>query len=206
MELTQAFEDRDVRRLLIGGESDDLAEAFTQVETHLRNRFVRAARDRLPGILPEDLADSWQETVRDLLRSVRTRSFVPDRELGPWLWTVFLRRGIDTLRRRARYQEMLQRARERLDGNIVGAVLQDMHEEERIRLLAQVRRVTETFPSRQRTVIQVFVDYFPATEDRKVLRERIAEVTGLNLTSIAVKRAFHEARRKIGNLLGPRQD
>jgi hypothetical protein len=67
MELIQAFEDKEVRHLLLGGETD-LETAFTQVDIHLRKRFVKGARDRLPGLQPEDLADAWQETLKDLLK------------------------------------------------------------------------------------------------------------------------------------------
>jgi hypothetical protein len=37
MELTQAFADKEVRLVLLGPESD-LAEAFTQIDLHLRRR------------------------------------------------------------------------------------------------------------------------------------------------------------------------
>ncbi|MCI0658885.1 MAG: hypothetical protein L0170_17680, partial [Acidobacteria bacterium] len=118
-QLTQAFEDQAVRQLLQGDEPD-LAEAFSQVDAHLRRRFVKGARDRLPGLRPEDLADAWQDTLRDLLRAVRVGAFDADRELAPWLWTIFIRRAFDSLRRKERYQGVLDKVRTRLVGTAVG--------------------------------------------------------------------------------------
>jgi len=177
MELTQAFEDRAVRRLLVGDEAD-IAEAFAQVDTHLRKRFVNGARDRLPGLRPEDLADAWQEMLRDLLKAVRERHFDPDLELRPWLWTIFIRRAFDCVRRMERSKGLVEGVRGRFNSTTAGDILEFMDDEERKRLLASVRQAVSTLPIRQRTVIQVFLDQFPATEDVDVLREHVSKVTG----------------------------
>ena len=204
MELTQAFVDKEVRELLVGEEAD-LAEAFSQIDTHLRKRFVKGARDRLPGLRPEDLADAWQETLRDLLKAVRARDFDPDRELRPWLWTIFIRRSFDSFRRMERSKGMLERVGGTLSGTTAGDIFEIMDEEERKHLLASVRQAVSTLPVRQRTVIQVFVDQFPATEDVDTLRERVSQVTGHEESRASVMRALKEARRKIGDLFKTRQ-
>jgi RNA polymerase sigma factor (sigma-70 family) len=203
-QLTQAFEDREVRQLLLGEESD-LAEAFTQVDAHLRKRFVKGARERLPGLRPEDLADAWQDTLRDLLKAVRAGSFSADRELAPWLWTIFIRRAFDNLRRKERYQGMLERIRARLDGTTVGDVFGTMEEEERSHVLMLIRQAVARLPARQQTVIQAFVDHFPASENKEALRERVSEITGREETRATVMRALGEARRKVGTLLTMRR-
>ncbi|MBI3856140.1 MAG: sigma-70 family RNA polymerase sigma factor [Planctomycetes bacterium] len=205
MELTQAFVDKEVRELLVGEEAD-LAEAFAQVDTHLRKRFVKGLRDRLGKLLrPEDLADAWQETLRDLLKAVRAREIDPERELCPWLWTIFIRRALECIRRRDRYQGLLERVKGRMSGTTDGDILERMDEEERNQLFDRVRQAVGTLPDRQRTVIQAFVDHFPATEDMEALRQRVSVVTGLEETRASVKRALQEARRKIGDLLKVRQ-
>ena len=204
MELTQVFEDKEVRQLLSGGEAE-IAEAFTLIDTHLRKRFAKGARDRLPGLRPEDLADAWQETLRDLLKAVRARSFDPDRELCPWLWTIFIRRAFDGIRRRGSYEGMLKRVREHLSESTVGGMVESLGEEERGRLLDRIRRAVGTLPDRQRNVIQVFVDHFPMTRDMDALRKMVSESTGLCESRAAISRAFHEARRKIAALLTTRQ-
>jgi RNA polymerase sigma factor (sigma-70 family) len=202
-QLTQAFGDREVRELLRGEESE-LAEAFTQVEAHLRRRFARGARDRLPGLRPEDLADAWQDTLRDLLRAVRTGDFDHDRELAPWLWTIFIRRAFDRLRRNESYRGLLDRVRSRLDGTAAGDILGLVEDEERTHLLKLVRQAVTRLPPRQQSVIQAFVDHFPATEDREALRRHVSLATGHEETRSSVTRALGEARRKIGTLLGMR--
>lgn len=205
MELTQAFVDKDVRQLLVGEEAD-LAEAFTQVDTHLRKRFVKGLRGRVRLLLgPEDLADAWQETLRDLLKAVRARDIDPERELCPRLWTIFLRRAFDCLRRKDRYEGVLERVKERLSGTTAGEILARMDEEERTHLLKKVHQAVGTLPVRQRTVIETFVDHFPATEDMDALRQRVSEATGYEETQGSVKRALQEVRRKLGTLLKARQ-
>ena len=203
MELAQAFADKEVRQLLVGEEAD-LAEAFTLVDAHLRKRFAKGARNRLPGIRPEDLADAWQETLRDLLKAVRTGGFDPDRELCPWLWTIFIRRVFDSIRRKDSYEGMLNRVKEQLSQTMVGGRIGALGEDERTHLLDHVRQAVGTLPVRQRTVIQTFVDYFPATQDLDALRRLVSELTGLHETRAAVVRALQEARRKIAGLLKTR--
>jgi hypothetical protein len=205
MELTQAFEDQEVRQLLSGGE-EDLALAFTRIEAHLRGRFVKGARDRLRGrIGSEDLADAWQESVRDLLKAVRARDIDPERELGPRLWGLFIHRVFDGLRRRSRFEGVLEQVKGRLSGTTTGEILERMDDEERRHLLCHVRQAVGDLPCRQRTVIDTFVEHFPATEDMDVLQRHVSQVIGVDVTKAAVKRALQEARRKVGLALKMRR-
>lgn len=205
MELTQAFVDKEVRQLLVG-EQADVAEGFAQVDTHLRKRFVKGLRGRVRLLLgPEDLADAWQETLKDLLKAVRARDIDPGRELCPRLWTIFIRRTFDCLRRRDLDQGLRTGIKERIRGTTAGDVLDRMHEEERVQLFAEVRQVVSTLPARQRTVIETFVAHYPATEDMETLRRHVSEATGCEETRASVKRALQEARRKVSILLKARQ-
>lgn len=204
MELIQAFEDKEVRHLLLGGEAD-LETAFTQVDIHLRKRFVKGARDRLPGLRPEDLADAWQETLKDLLKAVQSGRFDPGPELVPWLWTTYLRRAFDSLRRRESYESMVDRVRVHRPESIVSDFLSESAGGERQLLMDRVRQAMSTLPLRQRTVLQVFVDHFPLSQDKEVLRDRVSRVTGHEETPTAVRRALEEARRKIIDVLGTQQ-
>jgi DNA-directed RNA polymerase specialized sigma24 family protein len=204
MELTQAFVDKDVRQLLVGGDADQ-AEAFNQVDTHLRKRFVKRLPGRIRLLLgPEDLADAWQDTLRDLLKAVRARDIDGERELCPRLWTIFIRRAFDCLRRKDLYEGLLTGIQERMSGMTPGDVLERMAEEERAQLFTEVRQVVDTLPARQRTVIETFVAHFPATEDMETLRRHVSEATGCDETRASVKRALQEARRKVSNLLKAR--
>jgi DNA-directed RNA polymerase specialized sigma24 family protein len=204
MELIQAFEDKEVRDLLLGGEAD-LETDFALVDTHLRKRFVKGARDRLPGLRPEDLADAWQETLKDLLKAVKSGRFDPDRELVPWLWTSYIRQAFDSVRGRESYESMVQRVRMHHPGAAVPDIFAEHAGEERQLLMARVRQAMGTLPLRQRTVLQVFVDHFPVSQDKEVLRDRVSRVTGHQETPTAVRRALEEARRKLINVLGTQQ-
>ena len=203
MESNHWCADREVRRLLSLDEPG-LAEAFVRIDAQLRTWFARGARDRLPGLQPEDLADAWQESMKDLLIAVRARRIDLERELAPWLWKIFLRRAVDSVRRGGRYQIVLERARAQLRRGLLGGFLTLMDGEEQKGLLLRARQAVSTLPFRQRTVIQVFVDHFPATEDLEELRRRVSEATGQEESRFAVKRALQEARRKIADALSPR--
>jgi DNA-directed RNA polymerase specialized sigma24 family protein len=202
MELIQTFEDHEVRQLLMG-EDDDLEAAFTLIDAHLRKRFVKGARERLPGLLPEDLADAWQETLKDLLESLRSWRFDADRELGPWLWTTFLRRAFDSVRRRESYASMMERAQNRLKlkAEEVVDLLDQMGEEDRACILDCVRQAVRDLPARQRTVLKAFVEHFPRSQDLDSLRVQVSQLTGRQETSHAVRRALQEAKRRVSDVL-----
>ncbi len=192
MQLTQALEDQEIRRLLQGDEND-LELAFTQVDAQLRRRFVKGARDRLPGLPPEDLADAWQGTLKALLQAVRSGRFQANRELIPWLWTIFLRKAVDGLRRSKRLASLAIRARARAGGVAAAGV----DPEEREAVLARIREAVDALPLRQRTVLRVFLDQYPATRDCRVLQEQVSTVSGREETAGSVRRALEEARRRI---------
>src|SRR5262249_18499012 len=138
MVLVQAFEEKEVRRLLTSGPVADLEEAFIQIDAHYRLRFGKAARDRISGLGSEDLADAWQETLRDLLRCVRRGHYKPDCEIGPWLWRIFVRRAIDQLRRKERYTKIVEGLRARLVGTTVGDQVQHIDLEHLQHLLERI--------------------------------------------------------------------
>lgn len=202
MELVQAFEEQEVRRLLTAGSDADLEEAFFQIDAHLRKRFAKGARDRIAGIGPQDLADAWQEALRDLLRTVRLGQYDAEREIAPWLWRIFIRRAFDQLRRKERYTQMLDGLRERLVGTTVGDHLARIDQEDRRHLIERIRCSVGVLPDRERTVVQTFVDHFPASEDKEALRQQVSERTGLPETRQGVSRALEAARRKVAGAIG----
>lgn len=196
MQLTQALEDQELRRLLRGDEND-LELAFTQVDVQLRRRFVRGARARLPGLPAEDLADAWQETLKTLLQAVRSGSFQATRELIPWLWTIFLRKALDGLRQRKRLANLASRARGRAEGIEAGNAQAGLDDEERRARLARVQEAVDTLPPRQRTVLRVFLDQYPATRNPRVLQAQVSAASGREETASSVRRALEEARDRL---------
>jgi RNA polymerase sigma factor (sigma-70 family) len=201
MELVQTFEEKEVRRLLTAGPDGNVEEAFTQIDAQFRKRFVKGARDRIAGLGAHDLADAWQEALRDLFRSVQLGQFDPECGIAPWLWRIFIRRAFDQLRRRERYAQMLDGLRERLVGTTVGDHLERIEQEERRHLMERIRRLVGILPDRERTVVQTFVDHFPASEDKEALRQRVSERTGLPETRVGVSRALEAARRKVAGAI-----
>lgn len=198
--LTQAFDDVDVRRLLAGDESG-ISEAFERIEKTLRGKFMQGARERMPWLGAEDLADIWQDTLRDLLSAVRSRRVDLGRALRPWLWTVFQRRALDHVGLERRQRLMWERAKERLRGTSVGALVESLSEEERSRLMERIRRAVDGLPERQKSVIRTFIERYPLLKTREDLRRAVSERTGKEETGASVRRALEEARRKVADVL-----
>lgn len=203
--LTQAFDDVDVRRLLAGDESG-IAEAFQRIERTLRGKFMQGARDRMPWLGAEDLADIWQDTLRDLLSAIRGGRVDLGRALRPWLWTVFQRRALDHVGEERRQRLMWERAKERLRGTSVGALVESLSAEERARVMGRIRRAVETLPERQKAVIQTFIERYPLLKTREDLRRALSERTGKEETGASVRRAMEEARRKVAEILRRSRD
>jgi DNA-directed RNA polymerase specialized sigma24 family protein len=200
MELVQDFEDVEIRRLLSGNERD-VAEAFDRLDKSLRVKFMNGARRCFRWMCVEDVADAWQETMKDLLAALRAGRLDLLRDIRSWLWTVFRRKTFDQMGRVERQRTARERVAERLRGTSVGALVEGLGWDDRSKLMARIRGVVDTLPPRQKLVIQTFLEEYPSLENREDLRRRVSERAGREETPASVRRAFQEARVKIASLL-----
>ena len=195
-----SFDEEQVRLLLIGTE-EEIGQALSLIENHLRRRICVWLRKQQAWMSSEDLADAWQETLMGVCKAVRAKRFDANQPLIPWLLSIASARGIDQRRRKTSRKRALAAVGEALRGTRVGRVWEVRLAEERNEILACVRAEILRLPEKQRRVMQVFDEGYPDTKDMQVLRVEVSKVSGQEETLASVKRALQEARRKVRDCL-----
>jgi DNA-directed RNA polymerase specialized sigma24 family protein len=203
MEVGTAFNDEDVRILLIGSE-DELSHGLAEIDHHLRAGLCGMVRHEFPGIPSEDLADLWGCVLMNLLEMVRESRFDADRPLLPLLCRLARARATDLVRRRQAHENLVAGVGAALRDTQTGSEWVRMSVAERREAMALIRTAIGTLPQRQRVMMQVFVENYPEAADMQVLRQLVSERTGLPETLAAVKRALQEARAKVRDYLRSR--
>lgn len=194
------FDEEAVRILLIG-DDEEIDQGLVLIHQHLQNRIVGWLRREFPGMAPDDLADAWGETLVGILRRARERQFDGDRPLMPLLCKIAYARATDHTRRRTTRDDALAAVGEMLRGTQAGRQWQRLDPAERNEVMALIRGAIATLPGKQREVFQAFIDGYPETRSREVLREKVSEATGREETLVSVKRALQEGRAKVGEFL-----
>jgi len=194
--LTDVFDEEGVKALL-GGDDRSVAAALEAIARHLRDGLCAWLRRSFPGLSPEDLADVWQETLVGVLRAVREERLDLARPLVPWLCKVASRRAVDIMRRSATNESALAAVGERLSRSDSGARWSALSGDERREALELTLDHIRRLPAMQRAVLQVFSDHYPVTACMEVLRRRVGERLGRDVTLASVKRALQEGRRKL---------
>jgi DNA-directed RNA polymerase specialized sigma24 family protein len=178
-----------------------LDRGLVLIHQHLQNRIVGWLRRRFPGMAPDDLADAWGETLVAVLMLARERRFDGDRPLMPLLCKIAYARATDHTRRRTTRDDALAAVGEMLRGTQAGRRWQRLDPAERNEVMALIRDAIATLPGKQREVFQAFINGYPETRSREVLREKVSEATGREETLVSVKRALQEGRAKVGEFL-----
>jgi DNA-directed RNA polymerase specialized sigma24 family protein len=121
--------------------------------------------------------------------------------LMPLLCKIAYARATDHTRRRTTRDDALVAVGQMLQGTQAGQRWQRLDPAERNEAMALIRDAIATLPGKQREVFQVFIDGYPKTRSREVLREQVSEATGREETLVSVKRALQEGRAKVGEFL-----
>jgi DNA-directed RNA polymerase specialized sigma24 family protein len=185
----------EVCALLAGGD-EEVNQAVTLIDRHLRGRLCRWLHRRCPGLSADDLDDAWSEALLGVLRAARRRYFRPDRPLFGWLCHIVGARGTDALRKhtvRAAVLTPLRPGCHDVPARGPSVFAQVSGGEIRALLHDAIARL----PPQQRLVLHVFVSQYPATARASVLREQASLLAGAVLTESAVRRALDEERRKL---------
>ncbi|MCW8137409.1 MAG: RNA polymerase sigma factor [Planctomycetota bacterium] len=202
--VNQPLDEELVRAQLASGDLGDIAEGLESVHKRLGRHVVSALRRQFPGATAEDLADLWQETLRDTFECARDGKFDGNQPLMPFLCTIARRRAIDANRRRTPRERVEQAVGEALRGSQTNAKWQAFEAQERNETLEEVRVYVQTLPHKQRIVFQEFMDGYPDTESMEVLRVRVDEVMGEPQTLVSVKSALQAARDKVREFMARR--
>lgn len=200
MKSTKIFDEKRVRNLLRGGDRE-VAEALTQIVCHLQTSLCGWLRRNFPGLAPEDLADTWQETLLSVITAVRNGKFDAHRPLIPWLCTIAYRRATDVTRRKSSANDALAAVGRAITGTSTGQRWKRLRAEERSEALELTLEHIETLPTMQRIVLTTFSDHYPETRNMETLRDMVSRARGEEATLASVKRALQEGRRKLKEFL-----
>jgi DNA-directed RNA polymerase specialized sigma24 family protein len=181
-------------RILLVGSAAEVAEAFQRIDDGWRNPICANLRQRFLGLTSEDIKDAWQDTMVQLLKVVRDGPFDAEQPLWPFVWKIANARATDRLRHltRTSRDDVLQAIGESLRGSSLATLSQT----ERREFRELYPRLLLTLPSKQRVVLQAWVNGFPETNDMQRLRHQVGVAIGEEQTLASVKRALQEARRK----------
>jgi DNA-directed RNA polymerase specialized sigma24 family protein len=93
-------EDEDIRLKLIAGGEADIRDAFERIDKEFRVPICAWVRKRYyPGMSADDMADMWQDTMRELLKQVRDGKYDGDRAVFSDLCQIISRNTIDLRRK-----------------------------------------------------------------------------------------------------------
>ncbi len=177
----------------------ELLDAFYQEQII---RYIK--RETWDRLRPDELMVAYQETMLAFIGRVREEGFDPGRPLG-LVYCIARRKGIDQLR--ARRHRMSTNEDERLAA--IAASLTDTEAGCRWLLLTPTQRKefreialaeAAKLPDRQKIVATCYLDCFEVVINERSFRalaEEVSRVTGKQETVVAVKSAWHVARKKI---------
>lgn len=191
----------EISILLIGDEAER-KQAIELIDKHLQRAIARKIRYAAPGLPPDELLEVYGDVLLGVWKAAKEGRFDPDRPLLPFLFTLAQRKAYDRLRKRSRVQkareELLDAVAERLAGTEVGAAWEEVvAREDGQRMNGIIRDTVARMPARQRQVASVVIECFPSIPTPQEIRQEIYETTGEQLTVVAVKRAWQEARAKL---------
>lgn len=169
-----------------------------------RDRIARYIKRRGRSLDSEEIKDLYQQTMLEMIESVRKPDFDPERPLRLVL-AIAKRRTIDYLRRKGyrantNHDAILPHVAEDLgksDINLRWRYLDRMRQKEfRPALEEEIAKL----PERQRIVATAYVDNFEDFRERDTylpLARAVSAITNKDENVVAVKSAWHEAKRKL---------
>ena len=198
--------DLDEISLLLAGDEQEQKLAIDLIDQQFRRPIIGKIRHQALSMSSEELLETYQEVLLGVWNAARKERYDPDMPLLPFLFTIAQRKAIDWLRKNVREgireDELIHAVLENIADTKVGAAWRTVASRETCQMMMELmRNEIAKMPSRQRSVAAVVVDAFPKTLSQKEIRDEVVRLTGEDLTVVAVKRALHEARKKIRELL-----
>lgn len=197
---TKAFDDEEIRILLIGSEAE-IAQALRTTDQEFRKPVAAWIRRRFPGLSSTDLTETWAEVLANLFEAAQGQRFDPDPPLFSYLCTLAFRRASDRIRRRTSQDAALQAVASALRETKTGESWGRLDAAERKECMELIRQAIATLPRKQGIVWQTFCDGFPETKRMETLRKAVSEATGEEETLASVKRALQEGRKRVKEML-----
>ncbi|MFO0929419.1 MAG: hypothetical protein U0736_20720 [Gemmataceae bacterium] len=182
--------------VLPAGDPAAIGRAVVALDHQFRHPVCGWLARTFPGLSAEDREDVWAEVLTDVLRAARLRRIRADPSAYPWLRRIAAARAVDLVRRKRVQREALLTLQGRFDPAagrpraVPAAVLG-------AELLTLLTALLLRLPRRQRLVLEVYVAHFPNSARLAVLRQQVAQATGVDESPAAVRRALQEGKRKL---------
>jgi hypothetical protein len=196
-------------RKLASGDRHQIADGIEFVHIHFAKSIGRQALCRFPWLLPDDLADAWQETLLGLAQRCWKRKFDPNKDIKGLLRTIMHRRVMDGLRHNRRLRATLVAYIEGLCRSLVDieAVAEEdgIDDELLAKVLAAVHEVIPKLRGRQKEVWEVYASLgFCAS--LKALTAAVSDACGQPISKAIVRHAKDSGKENIRKHLKRRGD
>ena len=196
---------QEISRLL-AGDSCCQEDAIRLIDIHLRLAVIAKIRRTAPSLSFEEVADAYQEVLLGVWRIAASSHYDPKKPLLPLLLTIAQRKAVDRLRMHSPggfdYDALFDAVSARLVDSTIGEAWRAVAaQEDGRRMMTLIREAVAKLPEHQRRVAAVVIDHFPDVPSHKELCDEVRKGSGEVISSIAVKRAWQEARKKIRELL-----
>ena len=187
--------------ILLIGDDNEQNEAIRLIDMHLRRVLFGVIRKVSPSLTAAEIQEVYQEVLLGIWRKAKEREYDADEPLLPLLFTIARRRAIDRVRKKSRKvgkEQMLDAIAETLADTKVGEAWRNVaSKHDGRRIMEAIRNAIARMPERQRLVASVVLDLFPETPTLQQIQEEVHQGTGEQLTVVAIKSAWREARKKI---------
>lgn len=186
---------------------EELEEAFREdaefglelLDEEFRDRIARYIKKCGPSLTPDEIHDLYQDTMLEMVGHVRSPSFNPERLLR-LVQTIAKRRTFDRLRRKTNYDAILPHVAKDLGGSDLQFRWKYLDKMIQADFKQALSEEIGRLPERQRIVATAFVDNYEDLRERDTyipLAQTVSAITGDAENVVAVKSAWHEAKRKL---------
>ncbi len=185
--------EEQIKGLLLGDESD-VASGIALIHQSYGQVIGCWIERCFCSLSPEDVADAWQDTLFCLVQMVADQQFQQEGSLFALLSGIMRWRSIDLLNANTKYQQSLDRYREKVAccGDV--ADVDPLFLDEVFHLISEG---IDNLPARQKTVWEAYRACGFSVRNLSELVEAVEKATGVSQTHNSVRRARQEGRDKI---------
>jgi RNA polymerase sigma factor (sigma-70 family) len=186
---------------------DDPEFAFEMLDAYFREPLLRYIKSCARGLSSEDLADVYQEALMEMVTVVRSGRFNPEKPLR-LIQTIAKRRAIDLARKkkvRTCTELDLAFIAEDLKDSDIGLEWRLLGPDGQRRFRRALGAAIDSLPPKQQAAALAFLDVYEEIRRERsyrVLKERIEEMTGEDVTTSQAKSNWHEAKKKLVEKIG----
>jgi len=186
-----------IKALLLGDERD-IERGIELIHRTYAEAIACWIQRGLCSLSPEDLADAWQRTLLCIARMAVNKKFQQDGSLFALLSSVMRRRAIDILNNNTKYQEALEKYREKVTSSAEVTGSDPLFLDELFHLISE--RI-DGLPPKQKIVWEAYRECGFSVRALPELVKAVEKATGLVESEDSVRRARQGGRDKLREYL-----